>query len=286
MIRRDLMKQFLLLSLLVPLLSLRAQVADVPPSPEPDPRMKADILLVVAHPDDETAVGSFLAKTVLDDGKRVAIVYCNRGTGGGNSTGGEQAASMGAIRETEARQAAAAFGITNVWFLDGRDTPGQDLFASLQSWHHGAILEEVVRFVRLTRPEVIFTWLPHFVAGENHGDHQASGVIATEAFDLAGDPTAYPAQVAVPREWTDIGNQNEGLRPWQPKKLYFFSDASHAIRAPGPDFDMTGVSTARGEPYYRLAARLHTPHKTQGGGHREAADALRTGEFRNFKERM
>lgn len=282
--RRDLMNRFMLLLALVPLHSARAQVAEVPPFPDPDPRMKADILLIVAHPDDETAVGSFLAKAVFDDRKRVAIIYCNRGTGGGNSAGGEQAASLGAIRETEARQAAAAFGITNVWFLEGRDTPGQDLFASLQSWHHGAILEDVVRFIRLTRPEVVLTWLPHFVAGENHGDHQASGVVATEAFDLAGDPTVFPAQVAVPRERTDIGNQNEGLLPWQPKKLYFFSDASHPLAGAGPAFDMNIVSPAKGEPYYRLAARLHTPHRTQGDVSGAALDALRTGDFGSFKD--
>jgi len=74
---------------------------------------------------------------------------------------------------------------------------------------------------------VILTWLPHFVAGENHGDHQASGVIATEAFDLAGDPTVFPAQIVAPRERLDIGNATEGLLPWQPKKIYYFSDASH-----------------------------------------------------------
>ncbi len=33
--------------------------------------------------------------------------------------------------------------------------------------------------VRLTRAEVILTWLPGIFVGENHGDHQAAGVIAT-----------------------------------------------------------------------------------------------------------
>lgn len=278
------MKKCLLLWFLISLSPLRAQVADVSPYPPPDPRVKADILLIVAHPDDETAIGSFLAKALFDDHRRVAIVYCNRGSGGGNTVGGEQAAAMGAIRELEARQATAAFGITNVWFLNGRDTPGQDLFASLQAWHHGSVLEDVVRLVRLTRPDVILTWLPHFVAGENHGDHQASGVLATEAFDLAGDPTAFPAQVAVPRERADIGNANEGLRPWQAKKLYFFSDASHPIAAPGPGFDMSTVSPSKREPYYKLAARLHSPHLTQGDVSRVAIEALRTGDFGPFRE--
>jgi len=45
----------------------------------------------------------------------------------------------------------------------------------------GKVLEQAVRIVRLTRPEVVLTWLPCYVAGENHDDHQAAGVIATAA---------------------------------------------------------------------------------------------------------
>ena len=245
----------------------------------PDPRMKADILLIVAHPDDETAIGSYLAKAVFDDGKRVAIIYCNRGTGGGNSAGTEQAGALGDIREIEARRAVASFGITNVWFLNGRDTPGQDLFQSLQAWRHGAVLEDVVRLVRLTRPEVIVTWLPGFVAGENHGDHQASAVIAVEAFDCAGDPTVFPAQVTPPRERGDIANATEGLRAWQPKKIYFFSDASHEITAEGPAFDIREVSPSRKQPYYKIALALHTPHLTQADVSQPALEAEKTGDY-------
>jgi len=237
----------------------------------PDERWKADILIVVAHPDDETAVGAYLAQAIYDEGKSVAIVYCNRGTGGGNSRGTEQAGAMGLIREIEARRAASSIGIDRVWFLSGRDTPGQDVLRSLQEWGHGTILEELVRIVRLTRPEVILTWLPHFVAGENHGDHQAAGVIATEAFDCAGDPTVYPAQVATPRERLDIGNATEGLVPWQPKKLYFFSDASHSVEGDGPPFDMTVLSPSRKKSYLELALQIGLPHETQG----EVSDASR-----------
>jgi LmbE family N-acetylglucosaminyl deacetylase len=251
----------------------------VPQTVQPDERFKTDVLLVVAHPDDETAVGSFLAKTVYDDRKSVAILYCTHGTGGGNSRGGEQAAAMGAVREFESRSAVAAFGIQKVWFLSGRDTPGQDVFRSLQEWGHGEVLEEVVRFVRLTRPEVIVTWLPAVVAGENHGDHQAAGVIATEAFDLAGDPTVFPAQVTPARERGDIGNSTEGLLPWQPKKLYFFSDASREIFAEGPRFDLHNVSPSQGVPYIQLAAKLSVPHETQGEVSHEARRAIEKNDF-------
>jgi LmbE family N-acetylglucosaminyl deacetylase len=250
-----------------------AQVPQVPPLPPPDPRYKADILLIVAHPDDETAIGSYLAKAILDDHKQVAVIYCNRGTGGGNTHGMEQNNAMGAIREIEALRATAILGIHNVWFLNGRDTPGQDVFASLENWHHGAVLEDVIRLVRLTRPEVIMTWLPDYVQGENHGDHQASGVIATEAFDMAGDPVVFPAQVAVPRERLDINNAAEGLPAWQAQKTGDYSkflkqmESFHLIFGKSvvkgsPRGDVFEGITAEPVPY--VAPRGYQPQRHQG----------------------
>jgi LmbE family N-acetylglucosaminyl deacetylase len=264
----------------------QAQIAEAPPSPAPDDRYKADILVIVAHPDDETMVTAYLAKAVFDEHKRVAVIYGTRGDGGGNAMGYEQAAALGAEREIEARRACAYLDIMNVWFLDGPDTPGQNVLRSLETWNHGAALAKAVRLVRLTRPEVILTWLPDYVAGENHDDHQASSVIATEAFDLAGDPTKFPEQVAFPRDRSTISNLTEGLRPWQAKKLYYFSDASHTdfLQGQGPEFATTGVSPARQKPYYRLAAEEMAFHLTQGDTGQEAKKALAAGQFQYFEQ--
>src|SRR5580704_11704268 len=232
-----------------------AELPKAPPAPHPDDRFKADILVVVAHPDDETEISAYLAKAVYEEHRRVAVIFGTRGDGGGNAMGFEQAAALGAEREIEARRALASFGIMSVWFLGGPDTPGQDVLRSLETWNHGASLAQAVRLIRHTRPEVILTWLPEYVAGENHGDHQAAGVIATEAFDLAGDPTAFPEQVSPPRDRNNIGNLTEGLQPWQAKKIYYFSDASHTEfqEGKGPQYSTEGDSAARKMPYYRMA---------------------------------
>src|SRR6202044_4141521 len=73
-------------------------------SKNPDDRFKADILLMVAHPDDEGAVTPYIAR-VLDEGKRVAVIYGTRGGSGSNQAGPEHAAALADIREIEARRA-------------------------------------------------------------------------------------------------------------------------------------------------------------------------------------
>src|SRR5438105_552902 len=158
-------------------------------APKADDRMKADFLLIVAHPDDETGVSAYLAQ-LLDQGKRVAAVYLTHGEAGHNNMGRERANSLGAVREMELRHAMTQLGIQNVWFLEGKDTPSQDVLQSLGNWGHGANLEDVVRMVRLTRPEIILTWLTEIFIGENHGDHQASGVV-----DVASPNDAYRRRV-------------------------------------------------------------------------------------------
>ncbi len=260
--------------------------ADASVNPPPDARFKADLLLVVAHPDDETEIGAYLARAIFDEKKRVAVVFGTRGNGGGNDEGQEQAASLGAVRDIEARQALAHFGVTHVWFLNGLDTPGQVVLDSLETWDHGDSLERLVRLVRLTRPSVMVTWLPDWVAGENHGDHQAAGVIATEAFDSAGDPTVFPEQLAAPRNREDINNLTEGLRPWQAEKLYYVSDAAHTefLKRKGPAYSSTDRSPAKHVMYARLAAEECAFHLTQGDTGQMARLALAKNDLQYFEQ--
>ena len=265
----------------------RSDIREAPPNLAPDERFKADILVIVAHPDDETEVGPYLARAIFDEHKRVAAIYGTPGNGGGDAQGNAQAAALGSIRAIEAREAMAYFGVLHVWFLGGTDTPGQNVLQSLETWDHGRALGEAVRIIRLTRPEVIMTWLPEYVAGENHDDHQAAGVIATEAFDLAGDATAFPEQISQPRRRLGIMNLTEGLLPWQPKKLYYFSDAAHTefLEGKGPNYNTSDVSPSRHKSYYLLATESAAKHLTQGDSGQAAKTALEGGpEFVYAKE--
>ena len=245
------------------LMSLPRPAAQAPKAlPSADERYKADILLVVAHPDDEGAATPYLARA-LDEHKRVAVVFGTRGSSGANEAGAEQSAALGAIREIEARNALTTLGITNVWFLGGKDTASQNVLQSLANWDHGVCLEQLVRLVRLTRPDVILTFLPGTFIGEDHGDHQASGVLATEAFDLAGDPASFPEQLAGPAKRLEPFLEN--LRPWQPKKIYYFPDADRQdiFRGKGPDYSVKEISKSSKQPYWRMALDSFRAHQTQ-----------------------
>jgi len=229
----------------------------------PDDRYKMDILVVSAHPDDEAFFTPYLARAIYDMHKRVAVIFSTHGGSGVNRFTRERGPAMANEREIEARQACAKLSITNVWFLDGKDTASQNLFDSLANWGDGANLERLIGLIRLTRPEVIFTHFPGVFIGENHGDHQATAVLVTEAFDLAGDPLVFPEQLVGPTSHYESYLSN--LQPWQPKKIYFGSDAqdNQQFDGTGPAYSVREISPSQKKPYWRLAIDSAMAHRTQ-----------------------
>jgi hypothetical protein len=88
-------------------------------------------------------------------------------------------------------------------------------------------------------------------------------VLATEAFDMAGDPSVFPAQLAAPVHVNET--LFDGLRTWQPKKIYYFSDAQEQdqFKNSGPQYAVTGISSVRKVPYWRMAVEEFEFHLTQ-----------------------
>ncbi len=259
------MKSLLKLVVLQMLLAgMAALLAQTPPKISgADDRYKADILIVVAHPDDEAFFTPYAAKAMDDMHKHVAVIFSTHGGSGVNRFTRERGPAMAEEREIEARQACAKLGITNVWFLDGKDTASQDVLDSLSNWGHGANLERLVGLMRLTRPEVVFTHFPGIFVGENHGDHQATGVLVTEAFDLAANPLVFPAQLGGPTKHYETYVSN--LQTWQPKKIYYGSDASDSKQfvGSGPTYSVREISPSKKKPYWRLAIDSAMAHRTQ-----------------------
>src|SRR5208337_4650456 len=119
--------------LLLELLLIAGPVSAEPPQvvSGTDERYKADILVVVAHPDDEAFFTPYLVRAINDLHKRVAVVFSTRGGSGANHGARERGPALANEREIEAREACAKLGISLVWFLEGKDTASQGLLASL-----------------------------------------------------------------------------------------------------------------------------------------------------------
>ncbi len=214
--------------------------------------MKIDLLVVTAHPDDETMMASTMAR-YADQGKRIALVSCTRGEGGGNSTGKESGVALGAVREAEVRAAISIVGVRHLYFLDQADFGyTESVRATLAKWGHEESLRRLVRLVRILRPEVMCTMDPSPVGGQ-HGHHQAAGRLATEAFEAAADVDRF-------LELT----RDEGLPPWRIRKLYWSSVGGQSTVSLATDVKATGALATSRKTYSELARAAMRHHRSQG----------------------
>ena len=162
------------------------------------------LMQATAHPDDEP--NSVLALYARHYGMRVALVTATRGDGGQNEIGTELFDALGVLR-TEELLAAHRFDGAEQYFTRavdfGYSFSTQETF---EKWGREEILGDYVRHIRAIRPDVLLTMSPEGMGGGQH--HQASAILAAEAFRAAADPARFPEQI------------RDGLRPWQIKKLY------------------------------------------------------------------
>ena len=157
-----------------------------------------------AHPDDEN--NGLLVMLNRGQGYRTALATATRGNGGQNEIGPEIFEALGVLRTGELA-ALHRFDGAEQYFTRAVDfgySFGID--ETFEKWGRDEITADYVRLIRTIRPDVIVTLPPTGNAGGQH--HMASAVITRDAYKLAGDPTKFPEQI------------KEGLRPWQPKKLY------------------------------------------------------------------
>ena len=159
-----------------------------------------------AHPDDEH--GGVIARLSRGDGARLALLTLNRGEAGDNAIGSELFEGLGLVRTEELLVADRYYGVDDQYFATMIDYGySKRLDEALGKWGKENVQRDVVRAIRLNRPFVLisrFQGTPR----DGHGQHMAAGLVTQEAFKLAGDPAAFPEQI------------KEGLRPWQPMKVY------------------------------------------------------------------
>ncbi|MDO9381213.1 MAG: sugar-binding protein [Nocardioidaceae bacterium] len=190
------------------------------PPPRPGRAADLDVLYVGAHPDDEASRLSTFGEWRERFGTRTGVVTITRGEGGGNAVGPEEGPALGLIREREERAAVGTAGVADVYNLDEVDFY-YSVSAPLhqEAWDDRETLGRLVRVIRSTRPEVVMTMDPTPSPG-NHGGHQESALLAAEAYQVAGDPKAFPEQLT-----------RDGLRAFAPSKL--LTNANDSVVTPG-----------------------------------------------------
>lgn len=229
-----------------------------------------DVLFVGAHPDDEAGRLSMFGEWRERYGARTGVVTVTRGEGGGNAVGPEEGPALGLLREHEERDAVANANITDVYNLDKVDSyysVSEPLYREI--WGHEDTLARLVRIVRETKPEVIATMNTAPSPG-NHGAHQEAALLAIEAYNLAGDPTAYPGQI-----------RDEGLKPWTASKLLTTSargsgastgeGCTTTFKPTDPTDDIYGVWSGRtseqfGKTWAQVEREAQRVYKSQGWG--------------------
>jgi LmbE family N-acetylglucosaminyl deacetylase len=166
----------------------------------------ARLMQTVAHPDDED--GGMLTLESRGRGANVLLMTLNRGEGGQNKVGSNLSDVLGVLRTEELLAADQYYGVQERFSRVADFGFSKNPDETFAKWGgHDVALGDMVRVIRRFRPDVL---VARFSGTERdgHGHHQASSILAKEAFRAAADPKRFPDQIA------------QGLLPWQAKKFY------------------------------------------------------------------
>jgi LmbE family N-acetylglucosaminyl deacetylase len=171
--------------------------------------MTKTILAVLAHPDDETfGLGGTLA-LYARRGYKTYYVCATRGeVGAADEEYMHGFSSTAEMRTDELMRAAKHLGLTDVFFLNYRDSgmPGTEENKHPDAQINHSIDEvagRVVGYIRELKPEVVITFDP--IGGYKHPDHIHIHQATKLAFENADDPAFHP----------------EAGLPFKPTALYY-----------------------------------------------------------------
>lgn len=212
----------------------------------------ASAMHTAAHPDDEDS--GLLARLARGDNARVSYLSLTRGEGGQNVIGPELFESLGIIRAEELLQARRLDGGEQFFtrFMEYGFSKKREEAARI--WNEKAVLGDMVRAIRLFRPLVVISRFSGTPA-DGHGQHQLAGYLTPIAFKAAADPNQFPEHF------------QEGLRPWQAKKLYVGQGfAPSAQNVPSLTIPTGEYDPLIGRSYFEIAMEGRSQHKSQEMG--------------------
>ncbi|MDE2783096.1 MAG: PIG-L family deacetylase [Gemmatimonadota bacterium] len=211
----------------------------------------ASLLHVTAHPDDEHS--GMLTLASRGRGARTALLSLNRGEAGANAIGPELFDGLGLIRTRELVLSGRYYGLDDLYFTTAVDYGySKTVEETFRSWDREAVLEDMVRVIRVNRPIVVVSRF-HGSRRDGHGNHHAAGVLTPEAVAAAADPGRFPEQIT-----------RERLRPWRVPRLF-----RGGVRVGEPyqvAVDANGYSPALGMTYQRWASMGLSLQRSQTSG--------------------
>jgi LmbE family N-acetylglucosaminyl deacetylase len=217
-------------------------------------RSTATVLHTTAHPDDED--GALLAWLSRQQGVRTGLLTLNRGEGGANLIGPELYDALGILRTEELLAAGRYYGVDQIFTRVADFGFSKRLDETLEHWGREVVLGDVVHAIRMYRPDIIVSRF-HGKQRDGHGNHQTAGLMSIEAFKAAADPNRFPEHL------------QEGLRPWQVKKLYLSVRESEPIAT--LKIDVGAYDPLVGKSYREIARDGLSHQRSQGAGQVRAA---------------
>ena len=181
------------------------------------------LMQVHAHPDDEASKGAGTTAKYAAEGAHNVLVCCTGGEAGDILNPAVEhpgsAEKMHELRMSELQESVRVLGYSSLHLLGYHDSgmPDTETNARPDNFANAPLEEAVgrlVRIIREERPQVIITYREDR-SFYPHPDHIRVHEVSVPAFDLAGDPEAYP----------------EAGEPWQPLKLYYVSWSAARVKA-------------------------------------------------------
>jgi len=139
---------------------------------------------VVAHPDDEDA--ATLTLLARGHGLDVTLLSLTRGESGANVITGDFFDRLGALRTLEMLRAARNYGVKLRFTRFADFGFSKNVEETWRNWDRQRVVDDVAAHIRAIRPHIViarFQGTPR----DGHGHHQASGMVARQAFEATSE---------------------------------------------------------------------------------------------------
>jgi LmbE family N-acetylglucosaminyl deacetylase len=229
------------------------------------------VLIVLAHPDDETMLGATLGR-LREQRVEVHVLYATHGEGGKElvKQGGAWVSTVPRSRERlkqrrdrELHRALKWYGVADYVVLDHPDNPLREkdgrptrdptrfISGDKSAWDAASLRGAIAGYAKKVQPDLVVTMLPH--NGAVHAHHQAVGQVTQELFE-AGALGAKVKQLYAVEE-----------RAWYPAGEFVARGGAATKKIV---FSAGSLPTKWGLSYARFAERGAHKHESQAPGHR------------------